>query len=119
MRLVAGKESEPLAEMQGDGSIYGLKNGSRKFFGRVSNDALLDAHDVPSLTCIHREVSLPAAEAKGRYDEHDVYADDRTRIQIADDGTVTLNGASGNVRIEGPIQKTRRTAMLLVIAAFQ
>jgi hypothetical protein len=55
---------------------------------------------------------------KGRYDEHDVYVDGPTRIAIADDGMVTMNGhGEGQVKIEGPIAKTRRTAVLLVIAA--
>jgi hypothetical protein len=120
MRLVAlehGSEWEPIAEMQGDGAIYGLKNGQRKFAGRVSNDALLDAHDTPSLTCVHREVGLPGVTTKGHYDDHDAYVDERTRIAIADDGTVSMNGKPGGAKIEGPIAKTRRTAVLLVLAA--
>jgi hypothetical protein len=120
MRLVAlehGTEEEPVAEMQGDGSIYGLKKGTRKFAGRVLHDALLDAYDTPSLTCVHREVGLPGVTTKGHYDAQDAYVDAGTRIAIADDGTVTLNGKSGGVRVEGPIAKSRRTAILLVLAA--
>jgi hypothetical protein len=120
MRLVAlehGTEEKPIAEMQGGGSIYGLKRGERKFAGRLYHDALLDAYDTPSLTCVHREVGLPGVTTKGHYDAEDAYVDERTRIAIADDGTVTLNGKAGGVRVDGPIAKTRRTAILLVLAA--
>jgi len=120
MRLVAlehGTEWEPMAEMTGDGSIYVLKK-ERKFFGRVSSDALMDAHETPTLTCVHREVGLPGVTNKGKYDEHDAYVDGPNTISIADDGMVTMNGkGDGHVKIEGPIAKTRRTAILLVIAA--
>jgi hypothetical protein len=120
MRLVAlehGTEWEPMAEMTGDGSIYVLKK-ERKFFGRVSNDALMDAHETPTLTCTHREVGLPGNAMKGRYDDHDAYVDGPTTIAIADDGMVTMNGrGDGKVKIEGPLPKTKRTAVLLVIAA--
>jgi len=119
MRLVAlehGSEWEPMAEMTGDGSIYVLKKG-RKFFGRVSNDALMDAHETPTLSCVHREVGLPGVTNKGRYDDHDAYADGPTTIAIADDGMVTMNGhGEGHVKIEGPMT-AKRTAVLLVIAA--
>jgi hypothetical protein len=121
MRLVAlehGAEWEPIAEMTGDGSIYSLKKGGRKFAGRVSNDALLDAHETPSLSCVHREVGLPGVTNKGHYDMDDTYVDGPTRISIGDDGMVALNGRSdGHVKIEGPLPKGRRTAVLLVIAA--
>jgi uncharacterized protein (DUF1684 family) len=124
MRLLVerhGKDWEPLVEMQGDGAIYKYKDAARQFVGQVKNDALLDAHEVPSLTCIHREIGVPGAEAKARYDEHDTYYDSRIHITVADDGTVTAAGAPGEpafgVRIEGPITKTRRTAVLLVLAA--
>ncbi len=120
MRLVAlehGTHEKVLAEMMGDGSIYGLKKGTRKFAGRVHHDALLDAYDTPSLTCVHKEIGLPGVTTKGHYDAEDAYVDDRTRIAVLDDGTVTLNGKSGGVRVEGPIAKARRTAILLVLAA--
>lgn len=121
MRLVVprrGGEWEPIVEMQGDGAIYRYKDGARKFVARVKNDALLDAHDVPSLTCIHREIAVPGAAAKAQYDEKDTFFDSRVHITVADDGAVTMSGAPGvDVRIEGPITKTRRTAVLLVLAA--
>ncbi len=120
MRLVAlehGTEEVVVAEMTGDGSIYGLKHGERKFAGRVYHDALLDAYDTPSLTCVHREIGLPGVTIKGHYDAEDAYVDARTRSAILDDGTVTLNGKPGDVRVEGPIHKARRTAILLVLAA--
>ena len=120
MRLVAlehGTEWEPMAEMTGDGSIYVLKKG-RKFFGRVSNDAVMDAHETPTFTCVHREVGLPGVSNKGRYDDHDAYVDGPTTIAIADDGMVTMNGqGEGKVKIEGPLPKAKRTAVLLVMAA--
>jgi hypothetical protein len=125
MRLVMLEhrtEWEPVIEMQGDGSIYSLKKGERKFFGRVSNDALVDMHEVPSFTCIHREISVAASTLKAHYDQDDTYVDDHTRISIADDGTVTVTlgthpQESHGLRVEGPVAKARRTAALLVIAA--
>ncbi|HEY2364779.1 MAG TPA: hypothetical protein VGH87_00290, partial [Polyangiaceae bacterium] len=120
MRLVAlehGTEWEPMAEMTGDGSIYVLKK-EKKFFGRVSNDAMLDAHETPVLTCTHREVGLPGNAMKGKYDDHDAYVDGPTMIVVADDGMVTMNGhGEGHVKIEGPLPKAKRTAVLLVMAA--
>jgi hypothetical protein len=120
MRLVAlehGAEWEPMAEMTGDGSIYVLKK-EKKFFGRVSNDAMLDAHETPVLTCTHREVGLPGNAMKGKYDDHDAYVDGPTTISVGDDGMVTMNGhGEGHVKIEGPLPKAKRTAVLLVMAA--
>ena len=125
MRLVAlehgpqarAEGEKPIAEMQGDGSIYSTKHGERHFFGRVSNDALLDAHDTPVFTCVHREIGLPGSPMKGHYDATDAYDDGHARIAIQDDGTVTMNGKAGGAKIEGPVAKTRRTAVLLVFAA--
>lgn len=118
MRLVSFERDGAIAEMQSDGAIYTLWNGKRRFVGRVSNDVLVDAHGTPTLTCAHREVGLPGTEAKGHYDERDDFVDDHRRITILDDGMVSTNGESSMVRVEGPIAKTRRTAVLLVIAAF-
>jgi hypothetical protein len=125
MRLVTrehGGQWEPRVEMQGDGSIYVLRDGGRQFMGRLSNDALLDKHDTPSLTCVHREVGLPGSAVTGHYDETDAFVDKRTRIAVADDGTITMTlgahaDSSNEVRVEGPIVKMRRTAVLLVLAA--
>ncbi len=110
---------QPAVEMQGDGAIYAYaKDGARRFVAQVKNDALVDAHEVPTLTCIHREIASPGSAAKATYDEHDTYVDDRMHITIADDGMVTVSNAEGRgARIEGPIAKTRRTAILLVLAA--
>ncbi len=120
MRLLAlehGAEWEPIAEMQGDGSIYSTKK-ERHFVGRVSNDAVLDAHDVPAMTCIHRELDIAGGPNKGHFDASDAYVDARTRIEVADDGTVTFNGSTKkSVKVEGVVPKTRRTAVLLVIEA--
>jgi hypothetical protein len=121
MVLEHGQEWEPMAEMQGDGSIYTLRKGTRQFAGRVSNDAMLDKHETPSLTCVHREVGLPGSTLHGHYDPDDAYVDERTRIAVADDGAVTMtlgtHPVTGQVRIEGPIAKIKRTAVLLVLAA--
>jgi hypothetical protein len=122
MRLLVlekGTEWKPLVEMQGDGTIYRFKDDARHFVARVKNDTILDVHDVPSLTCIHREIATAGTdEKKAAYDEHDTYFDDRIHIMIADDGTVTVSDSAGvGARIEGPIAKTRRTAALLVVTA--
>jgi hypothetical protein len=121
MRLLVlekGTEWKPLVEMQGDGTIYRFKDDARHFVARVKNDTLLDAHDVPSATCIHREIATAGSDSKkAAYDEHDTYFDDRIHIIIADDGTVTVSGSGVGARIEGPIAKTRRTAALLVVTA--
>ena len=117
MRLVSFEHDGVIAEMEGDGAIYTSWNGKRRFVGRVSNDAILDAHGTPTLTCVHREVGLPGTEAKGHYDERDGFVDDHRHITIGDDGMVSRNGEL-SMRVEGPIAKTRRTAVLLVLAAF-
>ncbi len=116
-------EWEPVAEMQGDGSIYLLKH--HRFLGRVKDDALLDKHDVPSLVCIHGEVSSPDAPnmTPARYGPHDELIDKRMQISVADDGTVSVvvgrHAPANNprVRVEGPIAQARRTATLLVLTA--
>ncbi len=122
--LEHGSEWEPVAEMQGDGSIYNVTKGRPRFVGRVKDDALLDKHDVPSLVCVHDEVSSPAAPnmTPARYGQHDELVDKRLQITVADDGTVdvvTGHGAAGapRVRVEGPIARARRTATLLVLTA--
>lgn len=120
MQLLAlehGAEWVPIAEIQGDGWIYNTKK-ERHFVARVSNDALLDMHDVPNMTCIHREIDIAGGQNKGHYDASDAYVDARTRIEVGDDGMVTLNGsAPKSVKVVGVVPKTRRTAVLLVIAA--
>ena len=125
MRVVerepGGGEWKPLAEMEGDGSMVQIRTDERHFLGRVSNDAVLDAHDVPSFTCIHRKVEVPGTALAGRYDEHDEYVDARTRVKVGDDGSITLTlgthpaEALAKVRVEGQTPRTRRTAELLVM----
>jgi hypothetical protein len=122
MRLVVLTHGEwkPVAEMQGDGAMYALHGGERTFVGRVSNDAMLDKHDTPSLTCVHREVGLPGSDLHGHYEADDTYVDSRTRIAVADDGKVTMTLGRNppmpdEVRAEGPLPK--RTVVLLVLAA--
>lgn len=118
MRLVAqrGTEWVTMVEMTGDGSIYAYKAGRRRFYARVSKDALLDAHEVPTLTCIHRVVSEPAGAEAAHYGERDEYLGNGTTISIDDDGTIHAGQTESPIRIEGPIAKTRRTAALLVVA---
>jgi hypothetical protein len=123
MRVVErkGEEWVPVAEMQGDGSMVQIRPDERRFLGRVQNDAVIDAHDVPSFTCIRREVEVPGGPLKGRYDSSDAYVDARTRVAIGDDGSITMTlgahppEALPGMRVEGPIARTRRTAALLVI----
>jgi len=117
-----GTEWEPIAEMQGDGVIYRLHGDRREFVGHITGDAMQDAHDTPMLTCVHREVGLPGSNVHGHYEADDTYVDDRTRISIADDGTVTfaLDGKASSdrhVRVEGPIPKVKRTAVMFVLMA--
>ncbi len=122
MRLVVEQDGQqkPVAEMIGDGSMYSLKRGERHFVGRISNDSVLDVHDTPSMTCIHREIDMVGGGNKGRYDEQDAYVDSRTRIAVGDDGAITLTmGAhppQTSGRVEGVTPKTRRTAVVFVMS---
>jgi hypothetical protein len=117
----APTEGKPIAQMQGDGAMYSLRDGARSFVGRVSNDAMLDKYDTPSLTCVHREVGLPGSALQGHYEADDTYVDDRTRISVADNGTLTMSFDGREVpihlRVEGPLPKIKRSAVLLVLAA--
>jgi hypothetical protein len=118
MQLVDG--DKVLAEMSGDGSMSRVTPSERHFLGRISNDAVLDVHDTPSLTCIHKEIDVVGSGNKGRYDEHDAYVDARMKIEVGEDGTVTFTigdrppRASG--RILGVTPKTRRTAVLFAMS---
>ena len=123
MQLVEVKDggARPVAEMQGDGSMVQLRRDERHFLGRVSNDAVLDAHEVPSFTCIRKQVEVPGTGLKGRYDADDAYVDSRTRVFVGNDGAITLTLGTHppetlrQMRVEGPVARARRTAELLVI----
>jgi hypothetical protein len=123
MRIVESKNGEErsVVEMSGDGTMVAIGRDARHFLGRVSNDAVIDAHDVPSFTCIRREVEVPGGSLKGRYDASDAYVDARTRVAVGDDGSITLTLGTHppetlrRLRVEGPIARARRTAELLVV----
>jgi len=118
MRIVV--DEKPYAEMAGDGSMYRLSRDERHFLGRVANDAVLDAHDTPSMTCIHKEIDIVGGSFKGKYDERDAYVDERTKIEVGGDGTITFTGdgrAQTRGRVEGVTPRTRRTAVLFVMTA--
>ena len=106
--------SEPIAEIEVDGTIYVSDHGSRTIAGRVSNDAFIDAHD-HRMTCVRREVTLQPG-MKGHYDAHDALVMEGRSIAVRDDGVITLNGVPAGGRIEGPIVDHRRTAILLLLA---
>ena len=119
MRIV--ERGRTAVEMSGDGSMTLLVGDERRFLGRVSNDAVLDAHEMPTLTCVHREVGVPGTAPNARYDASDAYASEPMKVAVGDDGavTVTLPGHAPerlpDTRVEGPLPRARRTAELLVM----
>jgi len=112
----------PIAEMSGDGSMTRIRPDERQFLGRVSNDAVLDAHEMPSLTCIRKQVEMPGTGLRGHYDAEDAYVDPETRVFVGDDGAITLTLGKHppetlrKLRVVGPAAKYRRTAELLVVS---
>ncbi len=106
-----------VAEMQGDGSMYATGRTQKYFAGRIANDAVLDAHDTPSMTCIHKEIDIVGGAFKGKYDERDAFVDANMKIEIGDDGAITFTGhAPTRWRVEGITPRTRRTAVIFVMS---
>jgi len=113
----------PITEMTADGALYNLDDTARYrlgMFALIRADALYDSRNKKVLSCVDRALVLGDGTEMSRYDSNDVYLVEHSRLWITSDGTLMRQDWDGPAhsqgRIEGVTLRTRRTAMLLVLA---